>query len=74
MEVTFPAPDGTCFRSGAEVYFLAFSLRWLMSKDRSEEALQSLSKLRRLPASDLRVKLEHLGIPSRGSIPQRNQR
>src|SRR5271168_444237 len=50
------------FVLGAGIYFLPFSPRWLMSKDRTEEALQSLSKLRRLPASDPRVKLEHLGI------------
>jgi hypothetical protein len=40
------------FVLGAGIYSLPFSSRWLMSKDRSEEALQGLSKLRRLPASD----------------------
>src|SRR5271170_1292156 len=50
------------FVLGAAIYFLPFSSRWLMSKDRSEKVLQSLSKLRRLPASDRRVKLEHLDI------------
>jgi hypothetical protein len=33
-----------------------------MSKNSSEEALQSLSKLRQLPESNPRVKLEHLDI------------
>jgi hypothetical protein len=50
------------FVLGAGIYFLPFSPRWLMSKDGFEEALQSLSKLRRLLASDPRVKLEHRGI------------
>src|SRR5271170_3460264 len=50
------------FVLGAGIYFLPFSPRWLMPKGRSKEALQSLSKLRRLPAGDLRVKLEHLSI------------
>src|ERR1700722_1184953 len=50
------------FALGAGIYFLPFPPRWLMSKDRSEEVLQSLSKLRRLPASESRAKLEHRGI------------
>jgi hypothetical protein len=33
-----------------------------MSEDRSDEALQSLSKLRRLPASDPWARLEHLDV------------
>jgi MFS family permease len=52
----------SAFVLGAGIYFLPFSPRWLVLKDRSGEALQSLSKLRRLPASDPRVKLEHLDI------------
>jgi MFS family permease len=44
------------FALSAGTYFLPFWPRWLMPKDRSEEALQSLWKLRQLPASDPRVK------------------
>jgi len=47
---------------GVGIYFLPSSLGWLMFKGRAEEALQSLIKLRRMPASDSRVKLEHLDI------------
>lgn len=44
------------------VMILPFSPRWLASKDRYEEALQSLSKLRRLPTTDKRVRQEFLDI------------
>lgn len=44
------------------VVALPFSPRWLASKERNEEALQSLSKLRRLPESDSRVRQEYLDI------------
>lgn len=46
----------------AGVYVLPFSPRWLASKGRNEEALTSLTKLRRLPASDRRVYQEYLDI------------
>ncbi|RMJ21850.1 Monosaccharide transporter [Aspergillus sp. HF37] len=44
------------------VILLPFSPRWLVSKDRSDEALHSLSKLRRLPPSDERVQQEIMDI------------
>lgn len=44
------------------VFFLPFSPRWLVAKGRTDEALANLSKLRRLPASDKRVRQEHTDI------------
>lgn len=46
----------------AGVVVLPFSPRWLASKERYDETLQSLSKLRRLPPSDKRVRQEYLDI------------
>ncbi|KAJ4290902.1 hypothetical protein N0V90_010098 [Kalmusia sp. IMI 367209] len=40
---------------GVGIIFLPFSPRWLASKGRDQEALQVLSKLRRLPETDSRV-------------------
>ncbi|KAL4986502.1 general substrate transporter [Aspergillus falconensis] len=44
------------------VVVLPFSPRWLASKGRYDEALQSLSKLRRLPTTDHRIQQELLDI------------
>ena len=46
----------------AGVAILPFSPRWLVFKGRNDEALQSLSVLRRLPASDRQVRHEFLEI------------
>jgi len=50
------------FILAAGVIVLPFSPRWLASKGRNEEALQSLAKLRSLPASDRRVRQEYMDI------------
>ncbi|KAJ5662691.1 hypothetical protein N7462_011617 [Penicillium macrosclerotiorum] len=50
------------FILAAGVYALPFSPRWLASKGRNEESLQSLSKLRNLPTTDRRVRQEYMDI------------
>lgn len=47
---------------GVGITFLPFSPRWLASKGRDKEALQSLAKLRQLPETDSRVQLEWFDI------------
>ncbi|KAI9730107.1 MAG: hypothetical protein M1834_006099 [Cirrosporium novae-zelandiae] len=42
--------------------YLPFSPRWLASKDRTDEALQTIAKLRRLPTTDSRVQKEWFDI------------
>lgn len=44
------------------MFWFPFSPRWLMMKHRDEDALASLSKLRRLPATDPLVRAEFLEI------------
>ncbi|ANB12246.1 Snf3p [Sugiyamaella lignohabitans] len=46
------------------MFFLPFSPRWLVMKDRDEEAKASLSKLRRLPEDDPLLVAEFLEIKS----------
>ncbi|KAJ5987862.1 hypothetical protein N7481_003072 [Penicillium waksmanii] len=55
----------------AGVIFLPFSPRWLASKGRNEEALNSLAKLRNLPATDRRIRQEYLDILSEVKFHQR---
>jgi len=47
---------------GVGINFLPFSPRWLVSKGRDREALNSLAKLRMLPPTDTRVQLEWYDI------------
>lgn len=47
---------------GIGIHFFPFSPRWLCIKDRDEEALKALSRLRRLPAEDHRVHTEWKAI------------
>ena len=47
---------------GAGILFLPFSPRWLASKERNDEVLVNLAKLRQLPMSDRRVPKEWIEI------------
>jgi hypothetical protein len=61
------------FVLGTGIYFLPFSPWWLISKGRSEEAQQKLTKLRRVPGSSPQVKLGHLDIEAEVLILQENE-
>ena len=47
---------------GLGILFFPFSPRWLAIRGRNEECLRSLSKLRRVPADDVRTQTEWRGI------------
>ncbi|GME34568.1 putative high-affinity glucose protein [Neofusicoccum parvum] len=49
---------------GIGIHFYPYSPRWLALVNRPQEALKSLERLRRLPATDERVQIEHKGILS----------
>ena len=49
---------------GGGIHFFPFSPRWLAMRGRDEDCLDSLTKLRRLPATDDRVQIEWKGILS----------
>ena len=65
-EVAFRLPFGLQMVSaaiiGVGIHFFPFSPRWLALVGREDDALGSLSKLRRLPPSDHRVQTEWRGI------------
>ncbi|KAI8297515.1 hypothetical protein K4K59_003361 [Colletotrichum sp. SAR11_240] len=67
-EVSFRLPLGlqmVCSTLlGIGIHFYPYSPRWLALVNRPQEALQSLTRLRRLPADDHRVQAEHRGIIS----------
>lgn len=47
---------------GCGIHLFPYSPRWLCMRDRNDESLKSLAKLRRLPEDDPRVQLEWQGI------------
>ena len=65
-EIAFRLPIGLQMVSativGIGIGFFPYSPRWLALVGRHDEALVSLSQLRRLPTSDEKVRVEHQGI------------
>jgi MFS family permease len=55
---------------GIGIVFLPYSPRWLCSKNRDQEALQALSRLRRLPTDDKRVRQEWIDIRAEVAFQQ----
>lgn len=65
-EATFRLPFGlqmvTATALGIGIHFFPYSPRWLALVNRRDDCLASLSKLRRLPATDPSVQAEYTGI------------
>ncbi|KAF6822428.1 hexose carrier protein [Colletotrichum plurivorum] len=65
-EISFRLPLGLQMVSatmvGLAIHIFPYSPRWLAMVGRNDDALASLSKLRRLPDNDHRVQAEHYGI------------
>ncbi|KAH6991408.1 sugar transporter [Ilyonectria sp. MPI-CAGE-AT-0026] len=55
---------------GAGTFFLPYSPRWLVMKDREEEARATLIRIRRVPATDDRIRLELLEIKAAAMFDQ----
>lgn len=53
---------------GIGIIFLPFSPRWLCSKDRDDDALAALSKLRQLPPNDHRIQREWFDIRAEAAL------
>ncbi|KAJ5280402.1 Major facilitator superfamily domain general substrate transporter [Penicillium angulare] len=56
------------------MFYFPFSPRWLMMKHREEEALDSLSKLRRLPKDDAFLRAEFLEIKAAVMFDEESER
>lgn len=54
------------------VWFLPFSPRLLVNHGRDEEALRTLSRLRRLPEDDVLVRIEYLEIKAESEFEKRS--
>jgi MFS family permease len=54
------------------VWFLPYSPRFLVKRDRDDEALRILSRLRQLPADDEMVQIEYLTIKSESLFEEQN--
>ncbi|KAH7001016.1 sugar transporter [Ilyonectria destructans] len=55
---------------GAGTFFLPYSPRWLVMGDREEEARATLIRIRRVPATDDRIRLELLEIKAAAMFDQ----
>ncbi|GAB1744463.1 hypothetical protein NU219Hw_g1738t1 [Hortaea werneckii] len=73
-EASFRVPFGLQMVSaaiiGTMIHFFPYSPRWLVLVERDEDALESLAKLRRLPATDSRVVTEWPGDPGGDPVPE----